>query len=150
MLWLAALALPVILAWPVSQFGPSGSYTPIRSTCPSNHTFVRSASWGLNPQEAAWRQVRVQQVIPAMETYLKQNPIPGLDTATYVSKLWANTSHAPVLAMTFSGGGWRSAYPGLALYEALDGRVNSSVTAGSGGLFQAMTYQGGCECPSVT
>ena len=145
---LGALLIPVANAQ-LSQISPSGNYTPSRTACPSNHTFIRPAQEGLSVGEAKWRKTRLTQVLPALEAYLTKQAFPDFCTDLYIEALKNNTDAIPKLALAISGGGTRSEIIGLGVYNALDGRNNQSVAAGTGGLTQALTYVAGCEWPNL-
>ncbi|KLO18927.1 hypothetical protein SCHPADRAFT_885815 [Schizopora paradoxa] len=73
-----------------SVLSPLGSYTPSVLQCPSNISFVRPASEGLSPTEAAWLQKRRPNVIAALESYLDRVGIPGFNTSEYIQALIEN------------------------------------------------------------
>lgn len=134
-----------------SRITPSGNYTPTYGACPSSNTrFVRPASEGLNPDEAAWRQARNWNVKGALYTYLNNAQVPGLDVDAFIGKLHDAPEKVPVIGMSFSGGGNRAEMCELGLYQGLDGRYGPAVEAKTGGLLQAITYIAGCELRSPT
>lgn len=137
--------LPVLSTLAVSPTTPSGNYTPSFVQCPANHTFVRPASDGVSLGEAEWLKARRKATVPALTSYLLRHVIAGFDHMTYVKALEKDDTKAPTLALSFSGGGTRAELSDLGLYRAIDGRVDESVAAGTGGLLQAMTYVAGRE-----
>ncbi|KLO18926.1 FabD/lysophospholipase-like protein, partial [Schizopora paradoxa] len=122
---------------------PSGNYTPTFVPCPTDSSLVRPASEGLSSAEKAWLQKRTPNVISALETYLGNVGIPGFNTSDYVAALRAKESAAPVIGVTFSGGGNRATLVGLGMYQALDSRVPDAIAAKTGGILQAATYIAG-------
>ncbi|KAI3390998.1 hypothetical protein diail_8132, partial [Diaporthe ilicicola] len=117
---------PFLLAFaPVGALAAS-AYAPASSTCPSG-TLVRSAD-GISDSEAAWLAGRKSVSDAALESWLA-SVLPGVDT-----------SSLPTLALSISGGGFRSLLSGAGVIQALDGRESSSSTAG---LYQALSYHAG-------
>jgi lysophospholipase len=96
---------------------------------------------GLSDSEQSWRDSRSEQVIPALRSYLEVADISGLDVQEYVQKL--NSSSAPVVGLSISGGGTQSGIGGLGIWQAFDARYQPAVEARTGGLVQILTYMTG-------
>ncbi|EKD21438.1 uncharacterized protein L3040_006182 [Drepanopeziza brunnea f. sp. 'multigermtubi'] len=102
-------------------------YTPQVSECPGT-PLVRAAD-GLSDSEEAYRVTRKAIADEALKSWLmKTNPEFG-------------TAELPTVALTTSGGGYRSLLSGAGVIKALDGREESGL--GTSGLYQALTYQAG-------
>lgn len=100
------------------------SYAPVPTTCPSS-SLVRIAT-GLSDNEEAYRVARKAKADVALAAWLdKTNP--GFDT----------NCGLPTVALTSSGGGYRSLLIGAGLIQALDGRDSNVSTSG---LYQGLTY----------
>lgn len=104
----------------------ASAYTPTTETCPSS-TLVRPAD-GISESEATWITGRKAVADTALETWLS-SVLPTVDT-----------SSLPTLALSISGGGFRSLLTGAGVIQALDGRDSNLSTSG---LYQAMTYHAG-------
>ncbi|KAK7740791.1 Lysophospholipase 1 [Cytospora paraplurivora] len=104
----------------------ASAYIPETAACPSN-TLVRSAS-GISDSEATWITSRKAVADAALEAWLA-TALPSVDT-----------SSLPTLALSISGGGFRSLLTGAGFIQALDGRDSNLSTAG---LYQAVTYHAG-------
>jgi lysophospholipase len=129
------LTRPMVSVAQSSQ-GPD-PYAPVYVDCPSGLS-VRDASNGLSDSEQSWRDSRSEQVIPALRSYLEAADISGLDVQEYVQKL--NSSSAPVVGLSISGGGTQSGIGGLGIWQAFDARYQPAVEARTGGLVQILTY----------
>ncbi|KLO18750.1 hypothetical protein SCHPADRAFT_819403 [Schizopora paradoxa] len=124
------------------------AYTPSVGACPKGFELVRSAgtvgNQSLGPDEASYISKRKTQVLPdAWKTYVQNVQSKDLDLPSYVSSILgggANISDLPSLGIAVSGGGFRAAIFGAGVLNALDGRNESSKTAGTGGLLQASLY----------
>lgn len=111
--------------------GPVGAlaasaYAPASSTCPTG-SLVRSAD-GISDSEAAWAVERKTVTDSALRSWL-ESALPGVET-----------SSLPTLALSISGGGFRSLLTGAGVVQALDGRDSDSSTSG---LYQALAYHAG-------
>jgi lysophospholipase len=138
-----ALLAALGLANAQSRFTPSGNYTPTYGECPTDYTFVRPASDGLNTREKEWRTARNWQVKYALGDYLRNIEIDGFDVEGYIDALHEEPEKVPVIALSFSGGGTRAQLCELGLYQGLDARHQPSLEAKTGGLLQATTYIAG-------
>jgi len=125
-LFFAILLVPTIAA-PVARDSSSSPYAPTSAACPST-PLVRSAT-GISSLESNYFNTRLAKASVSLASWVSSTD-PGFATA----KL-------PVVALTTSGGGYRSLLTGAGVISALDNR-EASQTALSG-LFQALTYQAG-------
>ncbi|KAJ0124003.1 hypothetical protein J7T55_012476 [Diaporthe amygdali] len=110
---------------PVGALAAS-AYAPVSSSCPTG-SLVRSAD-GISDSEAAWVTNRKAVSDKALESWLA-SALPGV-----------GASSLPTLALSISGGGFRSLLSGAGVIQALDGRDSNSSTTG---LYQALTYHAG-------
>ena len=117
-------SLPIAFAAPAALTG--ADYAPKPITCPST-PLVRAAS-GLSSAEASYITARKAVASAALSKWL-QKVNPNLPT-----------SNLPTVALTTSGGGYRSLLTGAGVVQALDARDSS---VGTSGLYQGLTYQAG-------
>lgn len=101
-------------------------YAPISAVCPTG-SLIRAAS-NLSAGEAAFRVGRKAKADVALAAWLSRTDS-CFDTETL-----------PTIALTTSGGGYRSLLLGGGLIQGLDGRDSNVSTSG---LYQALTYQAG-------
>lgn len=125
----------------------SSPYAPTYVQCPGDLR-VRPASGGLSTQEQQWRKLRLSQVTDSLQTYLHNAKIPHFDVKAYLKKIDAST--VPVAGLAISGGGSQSGMGGLGLWQALDGRYEPAVKAGTGGLIQCLSYFSGLSGGGLT
>ncbi|MCJ1407614.1 hypothetical protein MMC19_001685 [Ptychographa xylographoides] len=104
---------------------PSG-YAPRVATCPAT-PLVRPAT-SIGTQEAAFITSRRTKANAGLAAWLHKT------NAAFV------TSSLPVVALTTSGGGYRSLLAGAGVIQGLDARDSN---VGTSGLFQGLTYQAG-------
>jgi lysophospholipase len=144
--FLVISSLPLLA---VAQSAASLAYTPVYGACPNGFTLVRktgSSAAGnqtLGPQEAAYISARKSNVLPnAWKTYLSNLEATNASLPSYVSDILSNSSNAvyPNLGIACSGGGWRASMFGAGVLNALDGRNETSMALGTGGLLQAAQY----------
>ncbi|KAK7730049.1 hypothetical protein SLS57_001709 [Botryosphaeria dothidea] len=107
----------------------ASAYAPVDATCPTTG-IVRSAE-GVNSDEAAYISSRKPAAQEALLSWL-----------TKTNSAYANldSSKLPTLALTTSGGGYRSMLVGGGVVQGLDSRDSNVSTSG---LYQALTYQAG-------
>jgi lysophospholipase len=105
---------------------PSG-YAPRQAQCPST-PLVRPAT-GLSTSEASFLRSRKARADQGLRAWLKKTN-PGFN----------NTGRLPTLALTTSGGGYRSLLCGAGVIQGYDIRDSNVSTSG---LYQAFTYQAG-------
>ncbi|KAH7317691.1 lysophospholipase [Rhexocercosporidium sp. MPI-PUGE-AT-0058] len=102
------------------------NYVPVRGVCPTT-SLVRPAD-GISDDEEIFRVARKAVADQALKTWLlKTNSAFG-------------TAELPTVALTTSGGGYRSLLSGAGVIQALDRRDSAVSTSG---LYQALTYQAG-------
>ncbi|POS78470.1 hypothetical protein DHEL01_v203143 [Diaporthe helianthi] len=104
----------------------ASAYAPASATCPQG-SLVRSAD-GISDSEADWAVGRKAVADVALKSWL-ETALPG-----------CVKSNLPTLALSISGGGFRSLLTGAGVVQALDGRDSNSSTTG---LYQALSYHAG-------
>lgn len=114
---LLTLALAPTVALAVSL------YAPVPVSCPGT-TLVRSAS-SISSSEASYLESRKANADNALESWLA-TALPDVDT-----------SSLPTIALSVSGGGFRSLLTGAGVIQAFDERDSTSSVAG---LYQAFSY----------
>ena len=135
----------------VAQQVAAAAYAPKFTPCPKGTSLLRqtgSLSQSLNAAEAAFVNARRSQVLPsAASSYLRNveqvASSQGVQLPRYVSDVLSTKNNLPLLAISNSGGGYRSAIFGAGVMTALDGRNTTSVKIGTGGLLQVATYMAG-------
>ncbi|TDZ26166.1 Lysophospholipase 1 [Colletotrichum orbiculare MAFF 240422] len=105
--------------------------------CPKG-LHVRPAKEGLSRYERAWKSIRAQSVIPALDDYLTLVGIEGFNVTDYVRMLGPMTY--PVVGLSVSGGGTQSGVGGLGIWQAFDIRNPAAIYSRTGGLSQILTY----------
>lgn len=131
LLILAAVLLGNSLALTIPERQLPSGYAPKTAACPST-PLVRPAT-GISAQETAYRQGREAKAQPALKGWLtKTNPA-------------FKTSNVPTVALTTSGGGYRSLLCGAGVIKGMDARDSN---VGTSGLYQGLTYEAGLsgEC----
>ena len=101
-------------------------YAPVPATCPAT-PLVRVAS-GISSAESSYISQRYPKASTALTAFLKTT------NATFSS------SKLPVVALTTSGGGYRSLLTGAGVIQGFDSRDSQT---GVSGLFQGLTYEAG-------
>ncbi|EKG20474.1 hypothetical protein MPH_02197 [Macrophomina phaseolina MS6] len=107
----------------------ASAYAPVNATCPTTG-IIRSAE-GLNSDETAYISSRKAVAQEALLSWLTKT------NSAYTS---VNSSNLPTLALTTSGGGYRSMLVGAGVVQGFDSRDSNISTSG---LYQALTYQAG-------
>jgi lysophospholipase len=123
-------SLPIALAQANNSetLSTQSYYAPVKAPCfPLFEPLVRRAK-GLGAEEAFYVAERKRRTTIALQDWLINT-----DDAFWLNK-------APTVAITVSGGGYRSMLSGAGVIQALDERDSDDRT---NGLYQAMTYQGG-------
>jgi len=110
------------------------SYAPIKGSCPSNITYIRS---GLDRHEANYISSRSKSTTG----YLRPFALATGLTPSDADRIFSNDSLRPNTAIAFSGGGLRAMLNGAGVFRALDCRT-SKVPEFSG-LIQGMGYMAG-------
>ncbi|KAI0820113.1 lysophospholipase [Trametes gibbosa] len=128
-------------------------YAPTVHACPPRTALVREAGQNaytqtLSDQEKHYISTRQAHVLPqawaAYSHNVHQNPLVALPL--YVDSILSGLlgcDALPNLGIATSGGGLRAALFGAGILGALDGRNQTSVQAGLGGLLQAAQYLAG-------
>jgi lysophospholipase len=101
-------------------------YAPVPAICPSS-PLVRPAT-GISSSESSYISQRYTKASTALAAFLKST------NAIF------SPSQLPVVALTTSGGGYRSLLTGAGVIQAFDSRDSQT---GVSGLFQGLTYQAG-------
>ncbi|KAL3420159.1 lysophospholipase [Phlyctema vagabunda] len=126
MLSLLYSSVPVLGALLSGVAAQEGTYAPFAATCPST-SLVRPAD-GLSESEEAYRVARKAIADVALSEWLQ------------TTNLDFGSASLPTVALTTSGGGYRSLLSGAGVIQGLDNRDSSVSTSG---LFQALTYHAG-------
>ncbi|MCJ1281489.1 hypothetical protein MMC26_000809 [Xylographa opegraphella] len=126
LLFVTALLLSACAAVAVPKRALPSGYAPRKANCPST-PLVRPATC-LSSEETAYIAHRTGPAQKALAAWLKKT------NAAF------NTSSLPTVALTTSGGGYRSLLAGAGVIQGLDARDSS---VGTSGLFQGLTYQAG-------
>ncbi|KAJ8070640.1 hypothetical protein OCU04_001011 [Sclerotinia nivalis] len=103
------------------------SYAPTSVTCPSGQSFVRAAD-GLSDNEESYRVARKAVADVALKAWLEK------------TNSGFSTGDLPTIALTHSGGGYRSLLCSAGVVQGLDERDSNVSTSG---VYQAITYQSG-------
>ena len=104
----------------------TSGYAPVPATCPST-PLVRSGT-SISNSEASYISARAPIASAALGAWLKK-----------VNSAFS-TTNLPAVALTTSGGGYRSLLTGAGVIQALDSRDSN---VGTSGLYQGLTYQAG-------
>ncbi|KAA8576077.1 hypothetical protein MFRU_009g00320 [Monilinia fructicola] len=122
------------MGWPLSSLIGfltgnivGASYAPTSVTCPSGESLVRPAI-GLSDNEESYRVARKAIADVALKTWLQK------------TNSGFGTNELPTIALTHSGGGYRSLLCSAGVVQGLDERDSNVSTSG---LYQAVTYQAG-------
>ncbi|KAI0792492.1 lysophospholipase [Abortiporus biennis] len=140
----------------VAQQAAAAAYAPKFSPCPRGTSLLRSAGTGvgkskqrLSSAEAEYVAKRQALVIPEawraylsnVESVARHN---NIVIPHYLSSILSSSAEErPNLGIATSGGGYRAAIFGGGVLSVLDGRNQTSVSQGTGGLLQAATYLSG-------
>ena len=141
----------------VAQSAAATAYQPTFTSCPPGTALVRQV--GSNPQrqslsageaEYVFRREQVTrgtwpEYLTNVQSFLETSQT-NISLPEYVSELLTGefgATRLPRLGIATSGGGYRAAIFGAGILNALDGRNQTSVKAGTGGLLQAATYLSG-------
>ncbi|KAF7892884.1 uncharacterized protein EAF02_000422 [Botrytis sinoallii] len=137
------LAAPMYAIKRALPDSPTGSYTPGAVDCPDTRPTVRKAS-ELSANETSWLELRRNNTIQPMITFLERMNISGFDATAYINKVSGNASTLPNIGIAISGGGYRAMLNGAGFVAAADDRTANSTNTGQiGGLLQATTYLAG-------
>ncbi|KAG4031492.1 hypothetical protein MFRU_009g02640 [Monilinia fructicola] len=137
------LAAPMVAVKRALPDSPTGSYTPGAVDCPSTRPRIREAS-ELSANETSWLELRRNNTIQPMISFLERMNISGFDATAYINKVSGNASTLPNIGIAISGGGYRALMNGAGFVAAADNRTSNSTNTGQiGGLLQATTYLAG-------
>lgn len=125
---MSTLAFLSLLVGTVAATSP---YKPTTTTCPSGD-LIRAGNSELGNGEAAYIAGRKPIADAALSTWLD----------TQSSGLGSGSSILPTVALSVSGGGWRTLLTAAGVIQAMDAR-EADGDASTSGLLQAMTYQVG-------
>lgn len=153
--WLVlATCISALLVPTLGQSVAAQAYTPQPVTCPPT-SLVRSAGAGaqsLGSEEAAYVSTRKSTVLPGawsaylsnVEAYVAAN-LNNVTVPDYVKDLLGGDQvpDGLTVGMAVSGGGYRAAFVGGGIMNALDARNTKSAQAGTGGLLQGLSYLSG-------
>lgn len=117
--------VPALVILSPVQAALSG-YAPVPAVCP-NTPLVRTAT-GISASESSYIAARAPLASAALGAWLKKV------NSTF------STANLPAVALTTSGGGFRSLLTGAGVIQALDSRDSN---VGTSGLYQGLTYQAG-------
>ena len=122
---------------------PSGNYAPAPVDCPNTRLTIREAN-SLSANETAWLEVRRNNTIEPMSSFLSRANISGFDAVSYIRGVSSNVSSLPNVGIAISGGGYRALMNGAGFLSAADNRTENSTAVGQiGGLLQSSTYLSG-------
>lgn len=121
----------------------SDNIAPYYVECPKDFQLVRGLH-GISQAEYEWVHGRKAVAADAFSDYLIRLNITGFDVQTYTKMIKQDPDYnMPVLAWATSGGGWRSAFSGVAGLRALDSATPGANEQKVGGLLQSLTYIAG-------
>ena len=135
-MWSAVLSLTLclltvqVLAAPTAPPAPQliiSGYTPIKFPCPST-PLVRTAS-GISSSESAYLAARQLKASASLASWLSKT-----------NSGFVTSGKLPTVALTTSGGGYRSLLCGAGVIQGLDARDSN---VGTAGVYQGLTYQTG-------
>lgn len=135
-----------------AQSAAAVAYAPTVQACPRGTTLVRQVGSNAQRQtlsagEAAYVSARQKVVADAWKEYLGNVQTHSkVVLPPYVDDILQGErgqDALPKLGIATSGGGYRAAIFGTGIMNALDGRNQTSVKAGTGGVLQTATYLSG-------
>ncbi|KAK8202082.1 Lysophospholipase 1 [Zalaria obscura] len=121
------LGISLVSAAAIDARLAKSAYAPVSAACPST-SLVRAASGGLSSSESTYATARKAIADTSLASWLKS------------ANSDFDTSSLPALALTVSGGGYRSLLCGAGVIQGFDSRDSS---VGTSGIFQGLTYQAG-------
>ncbi|KAI9813843.1 MAG: hypothetical protein M1827_003633 [Pycnora praestabilis] len=124
-LFVICACLTVAFALPALPVLPSG-YAPIAATCPAT-PLVRPAT-GISSGESSYLASRKAKASTALSAWLEK------------TNSGFGTTNLPTVALTTSGGGYRSLLSGAGVIQGFDSRDSN---VGTSGVYQGLTYQAG-------
>lgn len=111
----------------VGAVAATSPYRPTTTTCPSGD-LIRAGNKDLGDGEAAYIAGRKPKADAALSTWLD----------TQSAGLGSNSSSLPTVALSVSGGGWRSFTLAAGVMQAMDAREDGD--SSTSGLLQSLTY----------
>ena len=87
------------------------SYAPINVTCPSD--LIRYGNNGLSHFESQYISQRQTRVTENLKSWLNFVNLQDFNASAFLS----NTSNVPILAIAFSGGGYRAMLNGAGVFQ---------------------------------
>ncbi|KDQ08042.1 hypothetical protein BOTBODRAFT_139343, partial [Botryobasidium botryosum FD-172 SS1] len=134
--------VPLLLAFLWLSGTPlvASSYAPFTNVQCPQEPLLRSVSptnQSLHPQEVEYMSVRAPGIIAAWRSWLQNTSAIGYDLDALGG---ADGTRFPKVGIALSGGGYQAAQYGAGVLSALDGRNESAVAAGTGGLLQTASY----------
>lgn len=123
----------ILISLLVGAAAATSPYRPTTTTCPSGD-LIRAGNTDLGDGEAAYIAGRKPKADAALSTWLD----------TQSAGLGSGSSSLPTIALSVSGGGWRSFLTAAGIMQAMDAREDDgsgAAAASTSGLLQALTYQ---------
>lgn len=138
--WLL-FSIAVLFAQTVHAWSPTDSYVPGNVSCDDDIKLVRQAL-GPSDNETEWLKKRDAYTQEALRSFLDR-ATSNFSDSSLVSRLFANGSSGPRIAVACSGGGYRAMLSGAGMLAAMDNRTQGANDHGLGGLLQSTTYLAG-------
>lgn len=136
---LGALFILIWAAFVLSK-SPSGGYAPGTVSCPKGvKSFIREGST-ISNEEKDWIKERHKVTDRALAEFLRSVNMTDFDVDEFMTK---NSSLLVNIAVSVSGGGYRSMLTGAGQVAALDNRTQDALEVGLGGILQSSTYFAG-------
>ena len=119
---------------------PTGGYAPGTVACPKGvKSFIREGNT-ISNEEKDWIKERHKITDQALAEFLKSVNMTDFDVDEFMTK---NSSLLVNIAVSVSGGGYRSMLTGAGQVAALDNRTQDALEVGLGGILQSSTYFAG-------
>ncbi|GAV48006.1 hypothetical protein ZYGR_0I03020 [Zygosaccharomyces rouxii] len=134
--------LVLVVAGLAAAWSPKNSYVPSTVNCPDDIVLVREAN-GLSDNETEWLKRRRPIAKEALHDFVKRATKNFSDNSLVDKVFSGNDSHAPVVAIGASGGGYRAMLSGAGMISAFDNRTRGADEHGLGGVLQGATYLAG-------
>jgi hypothetical protein len=103
----------LVLSLPIGSLANSESYAPINVTCPP--TLIRSGENGLSPLESQYISQRQLKATESLQSWLELANLNDFNVTSFL----ANKSNVPILAIAFSGGGYRAMLNGAGVFQGM-------------------------------
>lgn len=134
--------LVLLVASLAAAWAPRNSYTPSTVSCPDDIVLVREAN-GLSHNESEWLRHRRPIAKEGLREFVTRATKNFSDSSLIDKVFGGNESHAPVVGIGASGGGYRAMLSGAGMISAFDNRTRGADEHGLGGLLQGTTYLAG-------